>query len=284
MLKIMKQNFYCLLISCGILLLLSGCGLSRFQQTLSDAMMDNPDPDTIRQAMPTFLVATDALIAGAPDNPERLQAGAELYSAYAVLFVNEPDRGRRLVDRARSYGARALCLDADFACDLEHADFDQFRSILNRIEENKFPALFANIVSWLAWAQFNSTDWSVIAGLPKYEAALEHIVATDEYYRQGAALVYLGMLKSLRPPSLGGKPDEGRFYFERAIELSEGRNLSAKFELANSYARMVYDRELHDRVLQEILDAPVEAEGLTLQNALAKERARELLDSADDYF
>src|SRR5213075_2396873 len=31
---------------------------------------------------------------------------------------------------------------------------------------------------------------------------------------------YLGILDSLRPAALGGKPDEARAHFERAIELS----------------------------------------------------------------
>ncbi len=271
-------------ISVVLLLLLSGCGFYGFQQGLSDAMMNNPDPDTIREAMPTFLVTTDALIAADPQNVGRLRTGAELYSAYAVLFVDDVDRARRLVSRAKTYGEQALCIDTGFACGLDEVDYNQFVSILNRITDDQFASLYAYTMSWLSWARFSSDDWSVVANLPKYQAALTHIVSRDEYFRQGSALVYLGVLKSLRPPSLGGKPDEGRKHFERAIELSSGRNLTAKVELARSYARMVYDRELHDRVLNEVLAAPVEAPGLTLQNALAKNQALELLKSADDYF
>jgi len=263
---------------------LAGCGLSGFQQGLSDAMMNNPDPTTVREAMPTFLVTTDALIEADPENIARLRNGAELYSAYAVLFIDDNERGRRLVARAKSYGEKALCLETGFACDLDQVDYETFVGMLNRIDEDSFPALFAYVQGWLAWARFNSDDWSVVANLPKYEAALAYIVQKDEGYRNGSALVYLGMLKSLRPPSIGGKPEEGRRCFERAIELSGGRNLSAKVELARSYARMVYDRELHDRVLSEVLASPVEAPGLTLQNALAKSLAKDLLKSADDYF
>ena len=272
------------IITVVFLFMLAGCGLSGFQQGLSDAMMNNPDPDTIREAMPTFLVTTDALIEADPQDIGRLRTGAELYSAYAILFVEDTDRARRLVSRAKAYGEQALCLELDYACNLDQTDFESFVEILNRIDDDSFPALYSYTLGWLAWARFNSDDWSVVANLPKYQAALTHIVRAEENYRQGSALVYLGMLKSLRPPSLGGKPEEGRKHFERAIELSEGKNLSAKVELARSYARMVYDRELHDRVLQEVLEASVEAPGLTLQNALAKNQARELLKSADDYF
>jgi hypothetical protein len=54
--------------------------------------------------------------------------------------------------------------------------------------------------------------------------------------------------------------------------------------LAESYARMMFDRELHDRLLEEVLAADPEAPGLTLANVLAQRDARALLASADDYF
>jgi hypothetical protein len=83
---------------------------------------------------------------------------------------------------------------------------------------------------------------------------------------------------------MGGRPDEARDHFEQAIELSGGRDLSAKVEYARGYARMLYDRELHDRLLAEVLEADPYAEGLTLSNVLAQDDARALLQDADDYF
>jgi hypothetical protein len=41
---------------------------------------------------------------------------------------------------------------------------------------------------------------------------------------------------------------------------------------------------LHDQLLREVLEADPEQPGLTLFNTLAQDEARELLDSADDYF
>jgi len=73
-------------------------------------------------------------------------------------------------------------------------------------------------------------------------------------------------------------------HFERALELSDGRNLSARTDYAEYYARLIYDRKLHDRLLNEVLQMPAQAPELTLINSLAKRRARLLLDSAEDYF
>ena len=83
---------------------------------------------------------------------------------------------------------------------------------------------------------------------------------------------------------MGGKPEAGREHFERAIALSEGRNLLAKVLFAKQYARLVFDRELHDRLLAEVLAANPEETGFTLSNVLAQQQARTLLAESNDFF
>ena len=75
-----------------------------------------------------------------------------------------------------------------------------------------------------------------------------------------------------------------REHFERAIEISEGRNLMAKVVYARQYARLMFDRELHDRLLREVVEADPNVEGFVLINHVAQQQARELLDGSDDYF
>jgi len=94
----------------------------------------------------------------------------------------------------------------------------------------------------------------------------------------------LGILYTLRPKSLGGKPEVGRRHFESAIDFSQGRNLTAKMLFARQYARLVFDRPLHDRLLNEVVAADPVAPTFTLSNTLAQEQASALLLAADDYF
>ncbi len=61
------------------------------------------------------------------------------------------------------------------------------------------------------------------------------------------------MLNSLRPEAIGGKPEQGRAYFEKAISQSAGHNLYAKTLMAEYYARLMFDQALHDRLLDEVL-------------------------------
>jgi len=82
----------------------------------------------------------------------------------------------------------------------------------------------------------------------------------------------------------GGKPEEGREHFERAIEISTGKNLMIKVLMAENYARMVFNQELHDQLLQSVLSESAESPGLTLINNLAKQQASILLAESSDFF
>ncbi|MEJ2396524.1 MAG: TRAP transporter TatT component family protein [Candidatus Thiodiazotropha sp.] len=82
--------------------------------------------------------------------------------------------------------------------------------------------------------------------------------------------------------SLAQTDEVGRRHFEAAVTFSHGRDLMAKVEYARHYARLVFDRSLHDRLLNEVLQADPVADGLTLSNVMAQQQAGELLQ--DDYF
>ena len=88
----------------------------------------------------------------------------------------------------------------------------------------------------------------------------------------------------MRPPALGGEPEKARAFFERAIAESDGKDLSAKVEYAKGYAKLLYERELHDRLLSEVVNADPYQDGFVLSNVMAQEEASQLLLEADEYF
>jgi TRAP transporter T-component len=264
-------------------LLLSGC-FGRVADNMTGAMLNQPDPGIVRDGAPAYLLLIDSLIAGDPKDAGLLRGGASLYGLYAAKFVEERDRVRRLSERSRGYGERALCASRESVCGLARKPFAEFVAGLKDLRKRDVPSAYAWTVSWLVWLKAHNDDWNALADLPKLEAALQRLVELDEGYEHGSAHLYLGILNTVRPAALGGKPEVGRKHFERAIELSGGRDLSFKVEYARYYARMRYDRPLHDRLLQEVLAADVEVSGLVLINNMARQQAEELLASAEDYF
>lgn len=263
---------------------LSGAAASRFAEGLSAAILDQDDPELVRVGTPSYLILLDALVKGDPDNAGYLGAAAELYAAYGVAFVDDAQRAGLLTARSREYGARAICAADTDACGLDEVEYNSFVTVVDNVKAADGPALYSYCVGSLAYIRAHSGDWTAIAALPKVEYALQHLLQMKDSADAANINKYLGILNTLRPEALGGKPEEGRAYFEKAIDLSQGRDLSAKVEFARGYARLVYDRELHDRLLNEVLQAPVRAEGLTLFNTLAQQQARQLLETADDYF
>ena len=113
---------------------------------------------------------------------------------------------------------------------------------------------------------------------------MQRVIELDESYDDGGAHLYMGLFETLFPPAMGGRPEAGRRHFERALELSEGRQLLTKVLYAQQYARLVFDRDLHDRLLEDVLAADPRQPGLTLMNVVAQQRAAQLLESADEYF
>jgi hypothetical protein len=169
-------------------------------------------------------------------------------------------------------------------CDLETVPFAELDARLERVEPDQSGALLSFAVGSLAYIRTHSDDWQALANLPRIEAVLARLLAIGDPADAGTVNAYLGILKTLRPPALGGQPDQGRMYFERAIELTGGLDLSVLVDYARSYARLVYDRELHDSLLNQVLAADPRQEGYTLLNMLAQKQATELLASANDYF
>jgi TRAP transporter T-component len=257
---------------------------NKMTHSLSRAIVNEDDPDTVRDGVPAYLLLIDGLILDDPGNQDLLVSGARLDSAYASAFVNDVDRAKRLTGKALDYGRRALCLRRPAFCAADSVRYENFIAALAKTDNHDLPAMYADATSWAGWLQVRSADPAALSDLPKVEAMLERIISLDENFENGQAHLYLGIMRSQLPAPLGGQPEIGKSHFERAIALSQGHNLLAKVEYAHTYARLMFDRPLHDRLLKEVLAADPVSPGYTLSNILAQRQARQLLDSADDYF
>jgi len=145
-------------------------------------------------------------------------------------------------------------------------------------------AAYPLATAWAGWIQAHADDWNAVGDLARVKPIMARVAELDGGYDHGGPHLYMGVFETLLPPSVGGRPELGRDHFEQVIELTGGRHLLAKVMFAESYARLVFDRELHDALLTDVLAAEPGMAGLTLMNTIAKEQAQALLESADDYF
>ena len=251
---------------------------------LSSAILDNEDIAVVRDGAPAYLIMLDALLRSAPDNPALLTAAATLNGAYATAFVADASRQQAFADKALRLATRAACPKLAWTCRARAGDREALAADLAQLSRQDVPLAYAFATAWAGWIQAHAADWGAIAEFGRVKAVMERIAQLDEGHESGGPRMYLGVFETVLPPALGGQPEVGRAHFERAIELSGGRYLMARVLFAERYARLVFDRELHDAQLREVLAANPRQQGLTLVNLVAQEQARALLSSADDYF
>ncbi|HHJ35885.1 MAG TPA: hypothetical protein ENJ87_08975 [Gammaproteobacteria bacterium] len=283
-------RFLKLLLSLVVISGITSCGQlmsnakKEFAQDLSATILEFDDPETIKKGVPAYLILISSMIKGDPDNPDLLESGAQLYGAYASSFTDTEASKKALSRRAFDYASHAICVRDKNFCDAKSISYFEFEKRLDKVEKAQAESLFIFVSSWAGYIEANSSDWNAIAELPKVKAGIQCVLNIDETVSNGNAHLYMAVMESLLPPTLGGKPELARKHFDRAIEISNGENLMAKVLYAEKYARMLFDRELHDKLLKQVIDADIGASDQVLVNAIAKQRAAELLLDGDDYF
>jgi hypothetical protein len=278
----------------ALLFLLNGCATltssftasvsSKMAQNLSRAFSNYDDLTTIETAVPAYLLMVESFIAQDPDNESLLLTASKLYNSYTSAFVKDPERAARLSQKALDYALRAVCLRHSQACGLKELPFDRFQPLVSQMTRDDLPALYALGAAWATDVQTHQSDWNAIAQLPRIEFIMNRVLTVDEGFEDGGAHLYMGVFSTLIPPALGGHPEEGQKHFDRALQLSGNKNLMAYVLYAKHYARMVFDRELHDRLLTEALALDPKIDGYVLINMAARAEAKTLLATADAYF
>lgn len=274
----------------AIIMCLSACQVvissvtNRLFKDLETSILNSDDPELVEAGIPAFLILLDGMLEQNPRDVSMLIVAAQLKSSYATAFVDDVERQRQYTSKAREHALNAACLDNNKLCDVDTKPFDDVVVVIASLRESDLPIIYALTGAWSNWILTHSHDLRALAQLSRVRTLVERMLELDETYEFGAPHMYMGVFESLVPPTLGGDSDKARHHFERVISLSKGKNLYAKVLFAEHYARNSLDRELHDRLLDEVISADPIMERLTLQNRLAQHRAQELKDSADDFF
>ncbi len=273
------------LILLSFLLVTSGCAVRTIPENLGYGVLNSNDLKTVEAGLPAYLLILDGLLENYPESENLLQTASSLNGAYASVFVTDEDQRKILVNKSLAYAQKSLCLHKEKTCGFSTLTFDEFEPIVKSMSKPKDIApLYTLGSAWVSYIQENSDDWNAIADLAKAQLVIEQVVSLNESYENGQALLYLAVLNSLVPPSLGGQPEVAKMHFDKAVEIAGDSNLAIKVMYAQFYARLMFEQELHDKLLNEVLESDPEIHGLTLQNVYAQNLAVELLAESPDYF
>ncbi|MFQ5481770.1 MAG: TRAP transporter TatT component family protein [Nitrospinaceae bacterium] len=283
-----------LTVGAWILVLLSGCSTQMMMVRLAtplvqgqyQAVYEEPDPELARQAVPANLKMLEGMLYLDPGNETLLLTLAEGFCNYAVSFVEEPypQRAAAYYLRGRDFAARALTQaggpPAFYALGLR-----EFEAAAKGLEPAQLPALYWMTRCWGGWVFLNQDKMEALVALSKMELAMTRVLQWQETFDHAGPHLFFGVFYASRPRILGGDPEKGRLHFERNLELTGEKFLMSQVLYAKLYAVQTQDRDLFDRLLHQVLDTPADAPARwRLVNAVAKVKARALLETADDYF
>ncbi len=246
--------------------------------------MQQNSPELVKSGLPSYLLMLDAFVLTYPKNESFLFSAAKLNAAYAGSFADNPEQAKNMAKKALSYATRGLCEQEEDLCKIRTFNAEKITQKLTEYDESSVPAIYAFAAAWLSYIQTHSDDWSAIAELSKAKALMEWVVKVEPKHDKGTPYIYLGVITAQVPASLGGKPELAKRYFEQAFIYSNKQNLMSKLYYAKFYARLVFQKQLHDELLNEILSSKSLSGEFTLMNVLAKQQAQVLLNSSSDYF
>jgi len=270
----------CLLLL-AIVLTLSSC-TKLLSSTLIEPTVENlqrqPDLELVCEGSPAYLLMIDSLVASDPNSRDLLRAGSQAYSGYLAAMTEcglPRQRIEAAAEKSRFYGTTLLAQLLPIAPGTDPALFEKKLACLGK---SRVPDLFWGSFAWLSWIQVQQGSAAMV-DLVSVERIFARLLELDEGYQAGSAHLFFGAYYATRPPMFGGDPEKSRYHFERALALSDRRFLPVQAAYAETLARQLYDRGLHDRLLTEVLEFPLQsAPDFALSNQIAKRKARRLLD------
>jgi len=254
-------------------------------EDVATAAYKQSDLRVIREGMPAYLMLMDGMIEAWPDNERLLIAAAQAYSSFATVFVGDQDTEytQLLVGKARAYALRAL-VERGFR-DPVMSPFEVFEEDVKAMGKKDVPYIFWAATCWANWILINLDSMEAMAELPRVELMMRRTLKLDEGYYYGGPHLFMGMWFAARPAMAGGDLQKAKEHFLKALELGEGKFLMAYVYYADNYARRALDKDLFISTLHKVLEAPADCpQELTLLNTVARKKAKELLNNADEYF
>lgn len=247
---------------------------------------EETDLELAKAAIPANLKMLEGLLNGDKENLSILKKLSEGFCGYAFSFVEDqdPERASELYLRGRNYAARALT--AMGAKDsLTELPPEEFQAEIKNIDDAQLPYLFWLGHCWSGWLMLNLHDPMALADISKQEWLMNRVMEMDETYYFAGPHFFFGTFYGSRSKLMGGDTEKAKFHFEKNLELTENKFLLTHLFYAKTYAIQNQDKELFVRLLNIVLETPLDVlPEKKMINKVAKVKAQKLLDEVDNFF
>lgn len=290
--QICRKRLYRSIFLFIIALSLSSCSgflTNRVLGPITGNLQQQTDINLVCEGAPSYLLMLDSLLVSNPESPALLLSTTKAYSGFSSALSEcgaGENRIAAVTDKAHVYGIRLLQHylplqdSGNIALPATETDFNDQ---LNHINRSDMEDVFWGTYGWLSWVQSQKGSPASIADMVVIEKIMQRLLELDETYEGGSIHLFFGAYHALKPAMLGGRPALSKEHFEKALALSKRQFLITQITYAQTYARNVFDQELHDALLDEVLAFPLsDAPEFALSNQIAKQKAKKLLE--ENYF
>ncbi len=282
----------------------AGCSMSKLIANQTAGMVRDGAPalealndyELAGQGIPGAIVQLETFYHISGDNADLGINLAKAYVGYALGWVEpryeeyevegkmeESDeqrtRARNLYLRGRDIALHQLNVRKKGAHEAIKGGEATLEKYLKKLKsKHDAPALFWAGSAWGAAIDMSRDQPDLIVDLPIAKALVARANELDpSYYNYGPGM-FLGAANAALPEAMGGNPTLGKQFFEEALAKSERKNLVIQFQYARTYAVNTQNKDLFEKLLREIVDAPDYGGTYRLPNLVAKQRAQFYLD------
>ncbi|MBN1652840.1 MAG: hypothetical protein JXA30_03610 [Deltaproteobacteria bacterium] len=293
----------------ALLLWTSECDLAGvFVKTQADvtkrstAPFTHWDTELVEHALANNLILSEGFLEIAPDYEPLLLLTVLTYVGYGQMWLEERfaaaqaasryDEAERLnrrsgllYDRALVYAKRMLRLrDKGFDAALSGGEksFEKWTKVNFYKKRDAEVPLVASL-AWFATMQASDDGVAAATDRPFAEILARRSVQLDPGLRGAVGLMALGIVECSVPAFMGGMPQKGKAYLQRAARITNRKNHGVLVALAEVCAVQLQDRALFKSLLTEVVEAK-DVEEYRLLNKFARRKAERLLGQIDELF
>ena len=186
------------------------------------------------------------------------------------MYLYQQSRTKAGYERAINYGVELVEMKNPGFKDATKND-ETMKAWLARFEKDDVPNLFWLGYAWIGRVNAGKDDPALVAELYVGVAIMERVVELDGTYLYGSPHTILG---AYHARSAAAELDESKKHFDKALEISGGKLLLPKVQLAAKYHCLKGDKEAYVKTLTEVLEAGDTLPEQRLQNTIAKRRAK----------
>lgn len=186
------------------------------------------------------------------------------------MYLYQQSRTKAGYERAINYGIELVEKKNPGFQDATKND-ETMKAWLAGFDKDDVPNLFWLGYAWIGRVNAGKDDPALVAELYVGVAIMERVVELDETYLYGSPHTILG---AYHARSAAAELDEAKKHFDKAIEISGGKLMLPKVQLAAKYYCLKGDKENYVKTLTEVLEAGDTLPEQRLQNTIAKRRAK----------